>query len=976
MLKSTAVLLTSVAILLAVLAACGDDPPPPTPPPADTPAPAPTNTPVPTPTNTPLPTNTPTPVPTNTPTPAPTNTPTPVPTNTPMPVPTNTPTPVPTNTPTPVPTNTPTPVPTNTPTPVPTNTPTPVPTNTPTPEPSAAELDIDIESDTVWREVFDTLTASEQTCIRGALGDDLDSSLRQLVVSDDDTAEWEVSIFSCLVPETARAIFLSTFIAVIAEEELSLGEGEKSCLRGLVSDIDVAAMLAASLTDADTSDNVDELFAEFLKCVPDMLLASMVEEMGIDLEDLSDDQRTCLRGLLTDADWDALVSGDEDSAAFMDLVAGIFSCVPALLLADALGEDVELSEDEASCLRESLADIDVDALEVQLTVGMLSCVPALALGEDVELSEDEATCLRESLADIDVDALEVDLTVVLLNCGVDDHANSVEGATVVTVGEVVQGALDYDEDEDFFAFEAEEGVLYQIDVGLDTLPDSELALYDSDEFEVAYNDDHADSLASRIVWEAPSSGEYYAAVGGYGIGSYTLTVAALDIDDDHANSVEGATSVAVGEVVQGALDYEGDVDFFVIEAEGGALFQIDVGLGTLTDSWLAVYDSEEWELAYNDDHADSPASRIVGKAPSSGEYFIEVGGYGLGSYTLTVAVSDIVDDHANYSAEGATPTTVGEPMQGTVDYDGDIDAFVFEADEGVLYQIDVALGTLPDSELGLYDSDEFEVAYNDDHADSLASRIVWNAPSSGEYYAVVGGLGTGSYTLTVVVSDIADDHANSVEGATSVTTGEVVQGALDYDEDVDFFVFEAEEGVLYQIDVALGTLTDSWLSVYDSEGWELASNDDHADSLASRIVWNAPSSGEYFVEVGGYGSGSYTLTVEALDIVDDHANSAEGATSATVGEPMQGALDYDGDIDAFVFEAEEGVLYQIDVALGTLPDSELVLYDSDEFEVAYNDDREDSLASRISWEAPISGEYYIVVGGYGTGAYTLTVAVQ
>ena len=692
----------------------------------------------------------------------------------------------------------------------------PAPTNTPTPEPAAgvAELDIDIESDTVWQEVFDTLTASEQACIRGALGDELESSLRRLVVSDDDTAEWEVSIFSCLVPETARAIFLSTFIAITVEEELALGEGELSCLRGLLSDVDVAVLLADSLKDADTSDNVDELLAGFLRCVPDMIIAGMVEEMGIGLEDLSEDQRTCLRGLLTNADWDALVTGDEDSAAFLDF-----------------------------------------------GVGMLSCVPALVLGEDVDLSEDEASCLRESLADIDADLTE--LAMVLLNCGVDDHADSIEGATAATVGEAIQGTLDYDDDFDVFVFEAEEGVLYQIDVGLGTLTDSVLELYDSDEFELAYNDDHEDSLASRIVWEAPSSGEYYAVVDGYGVGSYTLTVTVTDsgITDDHANSVEGATSVAVGEVVQGALDYDEDVDVFVIEAEEGVFYQIDVGLGTLPDSWLSVYDSDEFEVAHNDDHEDSLASRIVWEAPSSGEYYAVVGGYGVGSYTLTVAVSDIADDHAN-SVEGATSVAVGEPVQGALDYDEDFDVFAFEAEEGVLYQIDVGLGTLPDSWLSVYDSDEFEVAHNDDHADSPASRIVWEAWNSGEYYAVVGGYGVGSYTLTVAVSDIADDHANSVEDATSVAVGEVVEGALDYDEDIDVFAFEAEEGVLYQIDVRLGTLSDSWLSVYDSdEEWEVAYNDDHEDSLASRIVWEAPISGEYYAVVGGYEVGSYTLTV-------------------------------------------------------------------------------------------------------------------
>ena len=200
------------------------------------------------------------------------------------------------------------------------------------------------------------------------------------------------------------------------------------------------------------------------------------------------------------------------------------------------------------------------------------------------------------------------------------------------------------------------------------------------------------------------------------------------------------------------------------------------------------------------------------------------------------------DDHAD-SIEGATAVMVAEVVQGTLDDDNDADVFVFQAEVGVTYQIDVELGTLGDSTLALFDSDEWELAYNDDHGDSFASRIVWPALSSGEYYVVVAGFGTGSYTLTVAVSDIVDDHANSIEGAAPVSVGEPAQGGLDYDDDRDFFVFEAETGVTYQVDVELGTLGDSWLALFDSDEWELAYNDDRADSLASRIVWTAPGSG-------------------------------------------------------------------------------------------------------------------------------------
>ena len=61
--------------------------------------------------------------------------------------------------------------------------------------------------------------------------------------------------------------------------------------------------------------------------------------------------------------------------------------------------------------------------------------------------------------------------------------------------------------------------------------------------------------------------------------------------------------------------------------------------------------------------------------------------------------------------------------------------------------------------------------------------------------------------------------------------------------------------------VALGTLGDSILELRDSDDWALEYNDDYGDTLASRIFWEAPSSGDYYVAVGGFGAGSYTLTV-------------------------------------------------------------------------------------------------------------------
>ena len=328
-------------------------------------------------------------------------------------------------------------------------------------------------------------------------------------------------------------------------------------------------------------------------------------------------------------------------------------------------------------------------------------------------------------------------------------------------------------------------------------------------------------------------------------------------------TVDALSGLVFDEPTQGNLDYEGEVDCFTFEGEAGQVYQIDVALGTLDDSVAELLDSDGWEVAYNDDYGDTLGSRIVWEAPDSGDYYVEVSGFGgTGSYTLTVSLTDITDDHGDDTG-GATAVEVGEDTEGILDYEGDTDFFRFSAEAGQLYRIDVALGTLDDSVAELLDSDGWEVAYNDDYGGTLGSLIVWEAPDSSDYYVEVSGFGgTGSYTLTVSFTDITDDHGNDTDTATVVEVGEDIEGTLDYVGDTDFFRFSGEAGQVYQIDVALGTLDDSVAELLDSDGWEVAYNDDYGDTLGSLIVWEAPDSGDYYVRVSGWGgTGSYTVTV-------------------------------------------------------------------------------------------------------------------
>ncbi len=227
---------------------------------------------------------------------------------------------------------------------------------------------------------------------------------------------------------------------------------------------------------------------------------------------------------------------------------------------------------------------------------------------------------------------------------------------------------------------------------------------------------------------------------------------------------------------------------------------------------------------------------------------------------VPMAPPGVEDDHAN-SRSGTTRIAVGQETAGTLEYEGDVDFFMFEGEAKEIYRIDVTLGTLEYSDLDLYDSNGERFAINEHRRARMAARLDWQAVETAPYYVRVSGYGTGSYTLTVTT--VADDHGNDMNTATPLETGVTAKGRIDHDGDLDYFVFEAVEGKNYRISTELGSLRDSTLELLTAGGL-LAFSDDYGDRLASRIDWLAPETGAYWLAVGGYGPGTYAVEVKAL----------------------------------------------------------------------------------------------------------------
>ena len=240
-------------------------------------------------------------------------------------------------------------------------------------------------------------------------------------------------------------------------------------------------------------------------------------------------------------------------------------------------------------------------------------------------------------------------------------------------------------------------------------------------------------------------------------------------DDDHGDEAGLATEIAVGESVEGALDYILDFDYFRFRAEEGQRYRMTVTHDTLRSSSIALFapdgttgENHHWKAR----EMTSTGPRILWIAPTSDEYYFAVQNFGgkTGAYTLTITpVDPIEDDHGDTIAT-ATNISLGEVVQGTVDGDFDYDYFQFQAVGGESYRVVIEPATLEHHHLHLYTADgvphyfDFEFGYL-----SLDNRVRGSqtvigeltAPSSGpSYLAIDGARGSiGTYTVTITAVD-------------------------------------------------------------------------------------------------------------------------------------------------------------------------------------------------------------------------------
>ncbi len=303
------------------------------------------------------------------------------------------------------------------------------------------------------------------------------------------------------------------------------------------------------------------------------------------------------------------------------------------------------------------------------------------------------------------------------------------------------------------------------------------------------------------------------------------------------NDFKTPQAIPLNVSVAGVIDNE-DQDFFVVEAKKGQRITAEIeGMrlgGVAFDPYVAILDEKRFELSASDDTAllkqDSVASII---APHDGKYIIQVresafGGSADSYYRLHV---------------GTFPRPrVVYPLGGQV---GQKLAVKFIGDVKGTFEQTIQLPEKPDADFMLFAEQDGQTPPSGNHFRVVDFPNVMEVEPNDSMKTATAYNGPLPVAFNGIISSSSADPKTAGGVESKSASAEVKY------QDTDYFKFVAKKGQVLEVNVyarRLRSPLDSVLTVYNSAGAQIATNDD-SGGPDSYVRLNVPADGDYFVRV-------------------------------------------------------------------------------------------------------------------------------
>ena len=200
--------------------------------------------------------------------------------------------------------------------------------------------------------------------------------------------------------------------------------------------------------------------------------------------------------------------------------------------------------------------------------------------------------------------------------------------------------------------------------------------------------------------------------------------------------------------------------------------------------------------------------------------------------------------------------------------------------------------------------------------------------------------------------------------------------------DKDWFQIQLVEGRPYRFHVEGAepdAISDPTLTIFDSEGHQIASDDDGGKGAAAYLNFVSPTGGTYYAQVTGFNetvTGHYLLQVNDTDIPGNTNTDEE--LDAESGDDRASAIEIPGDLDYFRVQLTGGQRYDVNVGGNgdhPLTDPFLTVHNEEGVSITTDDDSGPGLDARLSFVPQSTGTFYVAASGNGgsTGGYKISI---
>jgi len=488
----------------------------------------------------------------------------------------------------------------------------------------------------------------------------------------------------------------------------------------------------------------------------------------------------------------------------------------------------------------------------------------------------------------------------------DEYADSLEGASVISVDQTVLSSFDGTGDQDFLTFTAEQGQnYYRADFKNESANTTAyMTLLDANGLKVSSTDAHKGN-SNSISWLAEPGMTYYLQFTRYDkhkTGAYTVSLSRTP--DQEGQSAETAVPIALDTPVLATFDGASDQDFFVFTAEQGqAYYRAQLKNETVNSStYMTLLDVNGLKVAEANASKGNTDS-ISWLAEPGMTYYLKLTRYDkykTGTYTLNVTRK--ADNEGNDLASAAAPA-INQQVSASFDGSGDVDVFRMTAGEGNLYYTASVNNESVATTLyiTLLDANGLKLQSND-ASKGYATSLSWNAEPGAVYYLQFtryDKVKTGAYTFTV--HEVADNEPDTLSNDVMIADGASARHTLGSGSDADWFALSAPETASY---TALNFVNEGnesiRVAVTDADGKELEYRNISRGNKWDVSLYLTPDAANYLC-VTGRVAGSYLIS--RADTADVGGNSPESAAKPVPGEAFSMIFEQKNDVDYAAFPA-------------------------------------------------------------------------